>query len=316
MADVEKQLNATVERITELREKATKAALDAFNEDPTNSYVLETFARDLIHTAQIDDTRRVENACIALGHLFQACGLESADVRQERLRDLVDQAIALISTHEAEAEIEDMCRKGNPFGFMARMCCIVGAATSDRGALALASLPEETLDRALQIADEAPPDVRHWALLKLQYELTVARNPEDFAKQLGIIDELEGAQYRATVQDALERAILLHQVGRHPEGNDAFLQLRKRLWDSDLFVRIPERLRLLKDIASGNARVCEARVVEEPTSYRAKAEVFDLNGVRVPFIAQDWGIPRKPVGERFRCRILFGPKGPMAKPPV
>lgn len=314
LADVELELNASAERLRELREKASAAARAAYEEDPSNSFVLETIARELVRVGQLDPTLRIQNACLALGHLFQATSLDSAPLRQERLRELISHALSLLSTTEAEVEIGKLCNEGNPFGFMARACALLGTQLSECAGESMAALTPETLDAALDIIEQAAPKALSWALLKLEYDLLSARYPREFSRQLDLLDALEGTEYRPTLQEQLERAILLHQVGRHQEANEAFYRFRRRLWDTDVLVRVPERLRTLIDPASGRPRVCHARVVEEAMGYRAKAQIDDLAGVKVPFIPQDWGVRRKPLGERFACKVILGPKGPIAKP--
>jgi hypothetical protein len=114
----------------------------------------------------------------------------------------------------------------------------------------------------------------------------------------------------------LERAILLHQVGRHYEANKSFQQLRNELRQFDAIVTVPERLRwLLVDAQPGRRRVCAAQVVElgGATGLRGRAQIADLQNAKVPFIEQDFGLRRMPAGMRFSCTISFGPQGPFAK---
>lgn len=315
LAQVEERLGTPADKIRALRDKASAAARAAHAEDPTNSYVLETIARDLLFEARTYGDRRVENTCMALGYVFQAMSLESAPMRQGRLRELIDQALAILVGADATAEIDRLCGSGNPFGFMARACAILGQQLAADVEASLAGIPAEVLDRAIAVLSDEQIKDRNWAILKLQYDLIAARHPRDFQRQLEILDELEGTQYRASAQEQLERAILLHQVGRHPEGNEAFADLRRRLSRTEALVKVPHRLRMLLDV-HGRPRTCAARVVAEPMGYRAQAEVLDLKRVKVPFVAQDWGVRQKPLGEKFYCSIIFGPKGPMAKPPV
>lgn len=315
LATVAERLGASHEDTRKLRENATAAARAAHAEDPTNSYVLETLARDLIHEGRLYPDKRIENACVALGHLFQAMSLESAPMRQARLRDLIDQALSLLTTPDAHEAIDELCRLGNPFGYMARACAILGRHLAGDIEESATRIPTDVLDQALAAVGEAPEDKRNWAILKLEYDLATLRYPHDFERQLNILDVLEGTDYRPTAQEQLERAILLHQVGRHTEGNDSFAELRRRLQRSEVLVRVPGRLRTLFDL-NRRPRTCQAKVVAEAVGYRAQAEVLDLKRVKVPFVPQDWGVRQKKLGEKFYCAIIFGPKGPMARPPI
>jgi hypothetical protein len=312
-ADVERAAGAGETKLRELSELATEAARKAYEEEPQNPYVLETFARDLIQQGIVFPDKAVENACQALVFIYHALQLESAPLRQQQLSGLVEQAVALLRGGAATKEIERLYRAGNAAGYLAKAWLVLTREGETAQLEDLAHLPRERLDAALAILQELPTGQRTWLTLNFQYHLLAATSPGDFAAQLAILDELEVAGFRPNLQQQLERALLLHQCGRHHEGNDAFRLLRRELQRRDAFVHVPARLRTLLDVRSGAPLVCEG-VIVEAGGYRAQARVRDLGEAEVRLIPQDFGLSTMRPNSRFKCHVVFGWKGPLAKP--
>lgn len=313
LADVDRAAGADEARLRQLSELATEAARKAYEEEPQNPYVLETFARDLLQQGTAYPDKAVDNACQALMFIYQALHLESAPLRQQQLSVLVEHAVALLRLGTATEEIERLYRRGNAAGYLAKAWMLLTREGDAAQLDDLANLPIDRLEAAIGILNEVPVDQRTWLTLNFQYHLLAAAAPYDFDAQIRILDELEIARYRLNLQQQLERALLLHQCGRHQEANDAFRLLRRELQRRDAILNVPPRLRTLLDRRTGTALVCEGVIVESG-GYRPQAKVRDLGGAEVRLIPQDFGLSSMKPGFRFKCQVVFGWKGPLAKP--
>lgn len=313
LAEIERVTGADEIKLRALSELATEAARKAYDEDPQNPYVLETYARDMIQQGSVYADKAVANACQALVFIYQALHLESASPRQQQLSLLVEQAVGLLRANTATTEIERLYRKGNAAGYLGKAWLVLMREGEVTQLDDLAHLPKDRLQAALSILNEVPGDQRTWLTLNFQYNLIAASAPYDFDEQINILDELETARFRLNLQQQLERALLLHQCGRHREANDAFRLLRRELRQRDAFVNVPIRLRTLLDRRTGTPLVCEGVIVESG-GYRSQARVRDLGGADVRLIPQDFGLNVAKQGFRFKCQIVFGWKGPLAKP--
>lgn len=313
LADVEREAGASDTEVRRLSELAADAARRAYNEAPQNSYVLETFASDLLQQGRLYDEKAVPNACEALLHIFQALRLETAPLRQQQLSYLVEEAIDLLRRNSATQQIDKMYSVKNAVGYIARAWLLLAGDDGTGDVPDISSIPRERLSQALKVLDETPAESRTWITLNLRYQIISSLDPHNFKEQLAILDDLEVARFRLSLQQQLERALLLHQRGRHNEANESFRALRQELRERDAFVTVPARLRMLLDSSTGEPLVCDG-VVVEGSSYRALAKIQLLGNAGVPFIPQDFGRATMATGTRFKCHIMFGWKGPLAKP--
>lgn len=312
-ADVERAAGTDATRVRQLSELAANAARRAYEEDPHNSYVLETFARDLLLQGSLYDDKAVENACQGLILIYQALRLASAPLRQQRLSALVEQAIALLRSAKATEEIERLYLARNAAGYVAKAWLLLAQDRPTAEPDDLTGVPKERLEAALRILDEVPPGQSTWLTLNLQYQLLSAASPYDFKPQLSKLDELEVGRFKLNLQQQLERALLLHQCGRHKEANEGFRLLRRELRERDTIVEVPPRLRNLLDGRTRAPLICDG-VIMESGGYRPQARVRDLGDAEVRLIPQDFGFNAMKPGIRFKCQITFGWKGPLAKP--
>jgi hypothetical protein len=315
LADLERSLGSDPARLKALHERATQTAREAERRNSSNSYVLETLARNLLLTGQMYRERAAETASEALGYIYQAMSLDSSVKRHHSLTRLANEALGLLVDSDADQQVERLCAAGNSLGFLARAWLVLAGGEALVEAASLADLPRERLAAALGVLEQAQQRSNS-LILKLRYQLLVLVQPWDFDTQLRILDELQGSQARLPLQLMLERAILLHQRNRHHEGNQLFRDLRGYLDDenNEEFVRVPPRLQWLLTEETRRQRICDAKVVEVG-GYRARARVKDLHDNVVPFIAQEFGRKSMAVGQSFKCSISFGPKGPFVKPP-
>lgn len=188
LASLKSDQGASLEEIADLRKKANEATLSALKESPTNPYVLETAAKNLIQQGRLDSTSRISCAAESLGYVFQAAQLENSATRQYQLGRLATEALTLLRESEADKEIANMKAAGNPMGFLAEAWIEL---TTGHGTIHLASSKEfsdESARRALGVLNSAP---RHWLIVRLQYDIVCALEPRQFEQQLNLLDELE-----------------------------------------------------------------------------------------------------------------------------
>jgi tetratricopeptide (TPR) repeat protein len=314
VADVEEELEAEPSQVAALRAHATDAARKAQQENPNNSHVLETLARDILDNAERTPDSAVRNGCEALSYIFQATMLENSELRQGQLSDLSRRALKVLQTGVVGEDIDSLCRAGNPLGHVAKAWRILGEDIAGLDSLDLSTISPSRIQMALNELDAAG-EQNTWLLIRFRYDLLSLSQPTEFNAQLQAIEALEGTGFRMPLQLAVEKAILLHQVGRHHHANSEFKQIRRLLRESDAIVRIPERLRWLYVPDQRKRLVCDAQVVG-PAGYRLMAKVRDLQNSLVPLIPQDFGPTEvMTVGYRFKCAISFGQMGPFLKPP-
>ena len=137
--------------------------------------------------------------------------------------------------------------------------------------LGLAELRHETQLRALE-ALEHPAGRGNMQVIRLSFDLTCLARPMDFKKQLEILEQLQGTDYRMTLQLQLEYAILLFQNMRFVEGDRSFRSLR-RLWrETEQFVEVPARLKWLRVADDKSLRTVQA-IAGSDYGHRAMARV-------------------------------------------
>jgi hypothetical protein len=306
---LETQMPAAV--IAGFREKASQAIYAALKENPSNSYALETAAKDLIQRANLDVHGKIAFAAEALGYVFQASSLDTAIGRQYQLDKLAQSAVAMLQGEEARRAIERLKASENPMGYLAEAWVIL-----TRGGVEFGSPAQAPASEAAEAFDALSSAPRHWLVVRTQYDLLCKFAPKDFTRQLELLDELNGTPgYRTSLQMRLERAILLHLCGRHPDANAAYKRLRQDTFDKRTeIIFVPDRLRWFTTQDGSSRILCRAEVLDN-LRYRPLAKVVELGNAPVPLIAQDFGAETLPVRQTFSCHITFGPMGPFIKPP-
>lgn len=313
LADIEREAGATPERLETLRAKATEATRNAFLEDPTNSYALETMAKNLIQNAEHTPQHAAASAAEALGYIYQAITLERSEFRQAELTRLANRALQLLRSAGGQQQVEQLAKAGNPLGTLAEAWLLLTEGVSDLSECDLEKMPSRNVSNALSVL-ESIPEKSNWMLLRFRYDLITASRPHDFVSQVMLLDELAGTSYRLPLQLQLEYAILLHQQNRAAEANRKFHQLRQDLKQFDAIVEVPQRLFWLRAGPDGGRRICDAQVVES-RGQRSVAKVRELKDEIIPFIPQEFGVHAMRPGMTFKCSVNFGRMGPFLKPP-
>ena len=314
LADLERSLGASTELIAQLRSKADEATRRALVLDPSNSYVLETTARNLLQRGRLQEDETVQCVCEALGYIFQALSLDRSELRQSQLSTLANSALELLRRATSGTGVAALSKLPRAMQHLASAWLTLAEGVDDLQGYCLEDLPRENVEGALAILDEAR-ESSDWFSLRMRYDLLGVGRRYDFEEQVRVLDELEETRYRMPLQLRVEHGILLYQCNRAHDANIRFQDIRRDLKSGDAFVSIPERLKVLLKIGQTTPRICTAQALES-TGYRSYAVVEELRRAKVPFIPQDFGVERMPVRRRFACSITFGPNGPFIRPPL
>ena len=313
LASLELSDGGVSDLVRSLWAKANEAILSALKENPTNPYVLETSAKNLLQQGKLDASENVNAASQALGYIFQATNLENSIARQRQLGKLATEALSLLRNHNSADEISRMKARKEAMGYLASAWLELMKDDQTITKASASEYPEDRVRAALEVLQEAS---RHWLVIQLQYELTSIIYPYNFILQLDLLDELESMKtYRLPLQQRLERAILLHMVGRHSDANNAFRDLRRDIKEQNAILSVPSHLHWLLQSDGQRKLRCTAIVVEN-FGYRAMAQVTELKKAQVPFTPQEFGQQKFRSGMTFKCYITFGAMGPFIKPTI
>ena len=309
LAEAEGVAGASPERIVELRRLGNEATRRAYEESPTNSFVIETYVKNLLHSARLSPDQAVEQCVEALGILFSALTSNEAVYRLSQLGNLADQALKLLLRQSSE--VIEHKEPTNSIDVLVGAWRALAQGVNISG-MALADVPESNRTRALEILAH-PAGRGNIQVIRLSYDLTGVSQPSAFKEQLGFVEQLQATNYRITPQLRLEYAILLFQNGRAVEGDKAFRYLRQLWRESEHFVEVPERLRWLRGHDSKGLQIVHATTGSDYGS-RSMARVQEFGDSLVPFRPEEHGIQTTRAGTRFTCHVSFGHNGPFLRP--
>lgn len=308
LADIEAVLGASKERILEIRRLANDATRRAYDENPTNSFVIETYVKNLLHTARESPAHAVELCVEILGIISSALTAKESAYRESHLSDLADQALALLLKQTSMQP-----RSGEP---RTPIDVLVDAwqALAENGSSpgkSLADVPTANRERALAVlAHRAGRGSTQ--VITLRYQLLCISHPNEFKPQLELIEQL-AANHKVAPQLQLEYALLLFQNGRASEGDKVFKALRQLWRESEHFVEVPERLRWLRGPDGRSLKIVKA-VVSSDYGTRAMARVQEFGSSLAPFRPEEHGVRNLRVGVGFTCHVSFGHNGPFLRP--
>ncbi|HYC45662.1 MAG TPA: hypothetical protein VED01_09290 [Burkholderiales bacterium] len=312
LAEAEAVEGAPRPRILELRKLASEATHKAYVESPTNSFVLETYVKNLLESARDPGELAIEHCIEALGLVFSALISDEATYRKSQLGALADQGLAIL-LQQTPPDIEDAEPRREVDVLIAawKVLAKEGNYQIGRG---LSAVPEENRVRALQLLGH-PLGRGNMQVLRLRYDLLSLTSPFSFKQQLELVEQLQATKYRVTPQLRLEYAILLFQNQRSVEGDKVFRFLRQLWRESEHFVQVPERLRWLRDMNDSTLRTVQA-LASADFENRALARVQDFGNTLVPYRPEEHGFRDPKPGYRFACHVSFGHNGPFLRPPT
>jgi hypothetical protein len=309
LAKEERERGAPNERVIELRALAVQATQRAYQANPSNSFVVETYARNLLAEAQTRPEIAVENAIEVLGIVYAAMDRDRSGQRRFALSKLSDGAIGvLLGAYTPSADIGEVTTEVG--ALVAAIHALAGGVHRFEG-MALSDFPLENRQKAAEGFAHSLL-IGNQQAVRLRYELLCLSAPQDFRGQLELLQSLQDSNTVFNAQMRLEMALLLHQCDRHHEGVRLFRDLR-RLWrEGDYYVEVPERLRWLWSTDGISPRLVTARIASGSDN-RGTAKVRELKDSDVPFRSQEFGQQFRP-GAQIRGYISFGHNGPFLRP--
>ena len=295
--------------VAELRNKGNEAARRVFEEDPNNSFTVETYVRNLFARAALNPGQEVDLVIEILGILFSALASTERIYRIGRLEGLAREAVEKLFRDRGAVQVRAARNPRNPVDLLYNAWAILTEDAHIEEAVMFENVPEEKLGRALALLGD-PVGRGNIQVVRLRYEIMCILRPSDFAGQIELIQELQGPG--VSPQQRLEYAVLLYQNSRPVEGNSEFLALR-RLWrERDYIVQVPERLRWLLDEV-GRARTVQATAMSNDFG-RPMAAVREFREKRAPFRPEEFGVQSVRSGWRFTGVVTFGHNGPLLRP--
>jgi hypothetical protein len=310
LAEVRDSQGASTEEVAQLRSKANSATRRAYEESPTNPFVVETYIKNLLLEASRGSPERAAELCVeVLEIIYSALRSDDKAFRPSHLARLADRAFDLLlkqsPTREASTEPQ------SPVDVLVRAWTILAAAPSSSDE-SLLDIPKGSLVAALKVLGH-PAGRGNLQVLRLSYQLLAAAEPFAFTQQLDLLEQLHVTDYRLTPQLRLEYALLLYQRGRAVEADAQFRKLRALWRESEHFVRVPDRLRWLRR-GDTQALATVRAVAASDYGYRAMAKVRELRDVQVPYRPEEFGVRDYRPGTLFTALVSFGHNGPFLKP--
>ena len=310
LADNEAARGAPRERILELQQLANETTRKAYGENPTNSFVIETYAKNLLQSEGARSSQVIEQCIEALGLIASALAGTEVDYRAPQLGTLADRALEILF-HQTPG-VDQGGEPARAVDVLVKAWTVLAEGEGFSSGMSLSDVPEANQARALEVLGH-PVGRGNMQVMRLTLDLICVREPYGFKRQLELIEELQATDYGITPQTRLEYAILLFQNGRAAEGGEVFRSLRQLWREGEHFVRVPERLRWLRTKDGGALHTVQA-VVGSDYGTRAVARVQKFNNAPVPLRPEEFGFRDLRPGMRLACRVSFGFKGPFLRP--
>ena len=204
LAKVEESSGASSVRLAELRQLASEATRKAFEEDPTNSFVIETYVKNLLQAArQAAGVGSVDQCVEALGILFSALASTGRSYRDSQLGSLADEALELLLAQDGGG---GGAKAGEPKDATQVLVNAWRLLSEDGGSwteTGLAGVGSTSQLRALDVLDH-PAGHGNMQVLRLSYDLMCLAHPREFKKQLALVEQLQATNYRLAPQLRLE----------------------------------------------------------------------------------------------------------------
>lgn len=310
LADVLGTTQVPHERVAELRQLANQATRRAYNDNPTNPWVVETHIKNLLSIAKSEPERAADAALEALIAVYDALRTSDRNLRTDKLGRLGEEALTILFAH-----LPPKSAKGE----LATPVDVLVATWRVLARAGVTGLDETLVDLPPDVAEEALAVLSHPAghgdmqVLRFQYGILSAARPFEFSKRLALVENLQATDGRFSPQLQLEYALLLYQVGRTTEGDRRFRNLR-RLWrDAEHFVLVLEPLNWLRDGESETLRTVRAHVGSEQ-GLRPMARVAEFGNIVAPFRPEEFAVRNMRPGMSFRAHVSFGHNGPFLRP--
>lgn len=306
LAEAEDAAGAAASVVAATRARARQATREAYARNPDNSFVVETYARNLLSGGQ-DHNHAAERALEVLTLVYGLMERPGSEGRLSALGRLAERAFELLLETGGSSTADPDTKEGAIAIALARLAHGAGRRTG----MQLSDLPSENRAAAAE-ALAAPLLAGNIQAVKLRYMLAVLDRPTDFALQLELLQSLEGGGPAFTPQMQLEYAVLLFQNGRWFEGDRLFRRLRGLWKRGEHFVELPSRLHWLLDIA-GEPRQVRAKI-SSLSDDRGFARVGEFQNLEVPFRRTQFGQEGLRAGAPLTGYVVFNHNGPLLRP--
>jgi hypothetical protein len=310
LADLEVARGATPERITALRIGARTATRRAYEEAPDNSFVIETYARDLLSDARLSPGCATAHALEVLNVVYAAMQRDGSNERRRSLGRLADAAMNLLLSDETCGEADH--EPTDEVAGIVRALRALARDTDHFEGMELTDYPAQNRQEAATLLSIQLLQGNLQAV-RLRYLLRCLDAPRDFQGQLELLEQLQDGGTAFSPQMRLELAVLFQQCGRHHEADRMFRALRQLWRQGEHYVEVPARMRWLMLPDGSGRRLVSAKIIAG-SDHRQTARISDLQNATVPFRVQEFGQASFPAGSLLRGYISFGHNGPFLRP--
>jgi tetratricopeptide (TPR) repeat protein len=309
LADLADKMGKGRDAVRKIQALANEATKSAYQESPTNPFVIERYVRNLLRSARDNPERTLEYCVDILGIVFSALSSNDPEYRTPQLNNLAEQAFQLLlqqaptgaASRDPQNAVEVLVDAWRAL-----------AENDQLRSGSLAGIPEGSRERALKILGH-PVAAGNVQALRLRYNLIAVGKPFAFTEQIKLLDQLDARRASTPPQLRLEYGILLFQTGRYLEGDKVFKELRKLWKESEHVVEVPDRLRWLRSADGRSLQIVHARV-QADYGARVMARVQEFGSIPVPLRPEEHGFRELRVGSAFAGHASFGPKGPFLRP--
>ena len=312
LANIESERGASQGRVVELQQLANDATRKAYGENPTNSFVIETYVKNLLQNNGASQQQVIQQCIEALGVISSALSANEVDYRAPQLGLLADKALETL--FDQTPAVAEQTEPADPVDILVNAWTVLAEGDGLSSGMGLSGVPESNRVRALEVLQH-PVGRGNMQVIRLTLDLICVSEPYAFKRQLELIEQLHATDYRITPQTRLEYAILLFQTDRAVEGDAVFRALRQLWREGEHFVRVPDRLHWLRADDGRSLRTVQA-IVGSDYGMRAMARVQQFNNAPVPMRPEEFGIRDLRPGMRIICCVSFGFNGPFLRPPT
>ena len=187
LADVATRIGKSRDAVQKIQVLANDTTKAAYQESPTNPFVIETQVRNLLRSARDNPERRLEACVEILGIIFSALTSDDPGYRALQLNNLAEQAFGLL----LEQSPTDVAAREPQNAVDVLVDAWRVLAENDQLRFgSLAGVPEVSRERALKIL-EHPAAHGNVQALRLRYNLLCVGKPFAFTEQIDILDQLD-----------------------------------------------------------------------------------------------------------------------------
>ena len=197
LADAQTLAGAELSAVERLRDMANDCTKRAYDENPTDSFVIETYVRNLLAMAKMLPERGIERCVEALVILFSALASNEESYRRAKLGDLADEALEIFSSYSPTLRHID--EPSSALEVLAKAWLELAHGVDWISGTAVGDLPEENRRKAIVILQN-PIARGNMLVIRFSYDLSCANDPFCFTRQLDYLEQLQSTDYRMTAQ--------------------------------------------------------------------------------------------------------------------